>query len=431
MIRIIVILSVILFFVGIPQIDATLYEKYSYGRAEDLTDNLKVTYYNQTFSGILQHNDETVEFDKIPITIDGEKFRIRDNENKIRIWGENIEDKKYKLSILLLGDKREILNFQMYGDGEKQIIHKPKFILPDYLENQNLIGPLIKLEEYNKKLQKITGLLHVETQKKLEEEKRLLLLKEKEIERIKNTERPDYELSLDKEIKINLESPGKIPWYKSFGFDLRIVDPDKNKFNSYWQRAGYVDDVEIVSTIKDPNGKILNKFTGNTADSGTFASDYDTTFSYNTFLNGEYTLDILATKYFDESATFATASLLKEFDVYVPSTSVNVDRYPPTGTIIIVETSPGISNTLTPDLNLTCDDYDRYNILVSGGCSTMAFALDTPDFVGATEYPFTETFVYPEDLVDGNTYIIFVQFTDNFSNKSTEIISDTITIELP
>jgi len=429
MIRIIVILSVILFFVGMPQIDATLYEKYSHGRALDLTDYLKVTYFDQTFSGTLEHNGQIIEFDKIPVSFKNEKFKIRDIENKIIIGGENIEAENYRLSVLLL-DEREKLNFQMYSLGEKQIIHKPKFILPDTI--QNPIDPLIKLEEW-KELQKITGLLHVETQKKLEEEKRLLLLKEKEIERIKNTERSDYDLSLDKEIKINLQSDKRLPWYRSFDFDLRIVDPDKNKFNSYSKRTGYIDDVEIVSTIKDPNGKILNEFTGNTIDSGTFSSEKGTTFSYNTFLKGAHTLEVLATKYFDESATFARASLLNEFFVYVPSSSVTVDRYAPTGTIIIEDNPPGISDTLTPRLFLTCDDYNRYNTLISGGCSTMAFALDTPDFVGATQYPFSETIDYPddlEDLVNGNTYRIYVQFTDNFSNTSTEIIFYEITIVL-
>ncbi len=430
MIRILVISSVILLFIGISLADATLYEKYSHVAAEDKSDNLKLTYYNQTFSGTLQHNNQTIEFDKIPISFDGEKFKIRDNENKIRIWGENIESEEYSLSILLLGDKREKLNFKMYSLGEKQIIKRIPVILPDSIQNQNFTNSLFNLTDW-KESQKVTGLLHVETEQRLEKEKRLLLLQEKEIERIKNTERPDYDLSLDKEIQINLQSDRRIPYYKSFDFNLRVVDPDKNKFNSYWERRGYVDDVEIVSTIKDPNGQTLNKFTGNTIDSGTFSSEYGTTFSYDTFLKGAYTIEVLATKYFDNTATFATASLLKDFFIYVPSKSVDVDRYPPTGTIIIEKSAPGITDTLTPTLFLTCDDYDKHNRLIDGGCSTMAFALDTPDFVGTTQYPFSETFEYPEDLVDGETYTIFVQFTDNLLNKSTELIFDSVTIELP
>ena len=320
MLKVLLIASIVLLFVGISQIDATLYEKYSHGSAEDKTDYLKVTNYNQTFSGTLQHNDQTIKFDKLPITFDGEKFKIKDNENKIRIWGENIEAEKYTLSILLLGDKREILNFQMSSNGEKQIIHRPEFIIPDYLQNQNSTDPLIKLAEWKESL-KQTGPLHVETQKKLEEEKRLLLLKEKEIERIKNTDRPDYDLSKDQEIKINLQSPQRVAWYNPFDFELRIVDPDVNIFTSYWERAGYIDDVEIISTIKDPNGQLLNEFTGSTTDKGTFSSDNSTSFLYNSFIsNDAYTLDILATKYFDDTATFATASLLSEFYIYVPST---------------------------------------------------------------------------------------------------------------
>jgi len=118
-----------------------------------------------------------------------------------------------------------------------------------------------------------------------------------------------------KEIKILTQIPERFPYYQEFFFDVRIVDSTLNISNDYWNDVGFINDVEIISTIKDPLGTILNEFTGNTTGRGHYSPVNGTSFSFNS-VSGAYTLEVNATKYFEKSATFATDSIVREFFVF-------------------------------------------------------------------------------------------------------------------
>lgn len=118
-----------------------------------------------------------------------------------------------------------------------------------------------------------------------------------------------------KEIKILTQIPERFPYYQEFFFDVRIVDATLNISNDYWNDVGFINDVEIISTIKDPLGTILNQFTGNTTGKGNYSPVNGTSFSFNS-VSGAYTLEVNATKYFENSATFATDSIVREFFVF-------------------------------------------------------------------------------------------------------------------
>jgi len=123
----------------------------------------------------------------------------------------------------------------------------------------------------------------------------------------------------EKEIKILTQIPVRFPYYQEFFFDVRVVDSALNISKDFWNDVGFINDVEIISTIKDPYGTILNQFTGNTTGKGHFAPVNGTLFSFNSVLLGAYTLEVNATKYFEESATFATDSIISEFFVFSPN----------------------------------------------------------------------------------------------------------------
>ena len=167
--------------------------------------------------------------------------------------------------------------------------------------------------------QEMTGLGNIHAQKELEK-----LEKEKKKQEQKDAviiiPRSDYVESQEKEIKILSQIMEHIPYYQQFFFDIRIVDSTINGAgNDFWNDVGFVNDVEIISTIKDPYGKILNEFAGNTTGKGVYASENGTSFYYNSVLRGSYTLEVNATKYFDDSATFTTNYLIKEFFVFIPN----------------------------------------------------------------------------------------------------------------
>jgi len=131
--------------------------------------------------------------------------------------------------------------------------------------------------------------------------------------------RSQYIESEDMKIKILSQITKRILYYEEFFFNIRTVNPSINGLGSdFWNDLGFVNDVEIASTIKDPNGIILQKFKGNTTKNGNYLSP-KTLFSYNSILSGAYTMEVNATKYFDESAIFATDSVTEEFFVFVPN----------------------------------------------------------------------------------------------------------------
>lgn len=127
-------------------------------------------------------------------------------------------------------------------------------------------------------------------------------------------EKKDIQL-VERDIKILTQIPERFPYYQEFFFDVRIVDPALNISNDFWNDVGFLNDVEIISTIKDPFGTILNQFTGNTTGRGHYAPVNGTLFYFNS-VAGAYTLEVNATKYFEESATIATDSIIREFFVF-------------------------------------------------------------------------------------------------------------------
>lgn len=131
-------------------------------------------------------------------------------------------------------------------------------------------------------------------------------------------EKKDIQL-VKRDIKILTQIPERFPYYQEFFFDVRIVDSALNISDDFWNDVGFINDVEIISTIKDPYGTILNQFTGNTTGRGHYAPVNGTSFSFNSVAAGAYTLEVNATKYFEESATFATDSILREFFVFAPN----------------------------------------------------------------------------------------------------------------
>ena len=131
--------------------------------------------------------------------------------------------------------------------------------------------------------------------------------------------RSEYTESEDKTIKILKQITKRIAYTQEFFFDIRIVDPIINGIgNDFWNKLGFVNDVEISSKIKDPNGDTLHEFLGNTTGTGHYTSPR-TLFSYNSVLPGAYTLQVNSTKYFDDSETFVVDSITEEFFVYIPN----------------------------------------------------------------------------------------------------------------
>jgi len=147
-------------------------------------------------------------------------------------------------------------------------------------------------------------------------------LEKNDFKRASNIEkipRSQYIESTDKEIKILSVITKRIAYYEEFFFNIRTVDPSINVIgNDFWNDIGFLNDVEIISVIKDPNGKILNEFAGNTTGKGYYTSPR-IMFPYNTILPNAYTMELNATKYFDESGTFTTSSITDEFFVFVPN----------------------------------------------------------------------------------------------------------------
>lgn len=136
---------------------------------------------------------------------------------------------------------------------------------------------------------------------------------------IEKIPRSQYIESKDKEIKILDQFIQRIAYTQEFFFNIRIVDPTINGIgNDFWNDIGFVNDVEITSIMRDPNGIKLNEFAGNTTGNGYYTSPR-ILFSYNSILSGAYTMEVNATKYFDESGTFATDSITEEFFVFVPN----------------------------------------------------------------------------------------------------------------
>jgi len=116
------------------------------------------------------------------------------------------------------------------------------------------------------------------------------------------------------EIVIVSQMANQVPWMSNYSIDLKVYDPEINKKLDYYWKDGRIAEVEITGKVIDPNGKILKSFSGVTSQFGYFSESVYIPANSNT--NKPFTLEILASKYFDDS--LATFSFLQQFSVYAP-----------------------------------------------------------------------------------------------------------------
>ena len=104
-----------------------------------------------------------------------------------------------------------------------------------------------------------------------------------------------------------------------------------------------------------------------------------------------------------------------------------IDVYPPTGTIKIIN---GTISVKELDLKLICNDHDKNNIEIVGGCKSMAFSLNG-NFTNSEVFDFAEDFTHTAELIEGDN-TLYVQFTDDSpqSNISIEEITDDVIFEV-
>ncbi len=188
-----------------------------------------------------------------------------------------------------------------------------------------------------------TGLGDIRAQQlleKVEEEKRK---QEEEANKIV-IPRSEYTQSTDREIAILIQTLSRVSSDSFFDFDIRIVDPSANNMYDYYNTVGFIDDVEIISIVKDGEGNTLNTFAGNTTNNGHYSPEDSTYFVDNINTRDAFTLQINATKYFDDTATFATTYLLKEFFVFIPNDNDNQKIPIPLTPLIFKVTNTGIND---------------------------------------------------------------------------------------
>ncbi len=231
----------------------------------------------------------------------------------------------YKNGNFKINFENKIMLFGAHSDDEIKIRIK------DFEKNQKITLMLQRIDtdtSYEKPIiEELTVLEKFENSKKTTGMELVVPLKISNAQRLPETtkiSRSQYIESEDKEIKILFQITKRISYYNEFFFNIRAVDPAINGVgNNFWNDMGFVNDVEISSIIANPNGKILNEFTGNTTENGYYASPR-ILFPYNSIMFGPYTMEVNATKYFDESATFATNSITEEFFVFVPNNKKSV-----------------------------------------------------------------------------------------------------------
>ncbi len=218
-------------------------------------------------------------------------FKIKAIQDKVILFGKFLSDESLRISIIDMNERKKIiLDIQKLST---------QYITPVKEEHVGM-GDIRAAEEQ----------LRLEEEKKKQEEEANKVV----------IPRSEY-IQSDKEIAILIQSMDRVSIYSFFDFDVRLVDPHINKLYNYYESKGYINDVQINATVKDGEGKILNTFSGNTTMNGHYSPDSTTYFADNTNTRDAFTLEILATKYFDDTATFVTTTLLKEFFVFIPSNS--------------------------------------------------------------------------------------------------------------
>ena len=240
-------------------------------------------------------------------------FRINAFDNKIILFGIPVAD-EIKVSIVDIKNR------------EKTTIKIQKVDTVTVYEK--FVKKKLTVLEKFELAQEHTGLGDIRAQQlleKIEEEKRK---QEEEANRVV-IPRSEYTQSTDREIAILEQTPFRVSTDSFFDFDIRIVDPSVNNLYDYYDTVGFIEDVEIISIVKDGEGNTLNTFAGNTTKNGHYSPEDSTYFVFNINTRDAFTLQINATKYFDDTATFTTTSFLKEFFVFVSSDNNNIVLIPP------------------------------------------------------------------------------------------------------
>lgn len=216
-------------------------------------------------------------------------FQIKAIQDRVILLGTFLSDESLRIIIIDRNERKEIiLDIQKLGT---------QYIIPVKEEHIGLGNIRVMQEEQRLE----------EEKKKQEEEANKVVIS-----------RSEY-IQSNQEIAILIESMGRVSIYAFFDFDIRLVDPKINQLYNYYESTGYINGVQINATVRDGEGKILNTFSGNTTKNGHYSPDTATYFVDNTNTRDAFTVEILAIKYFDDSATFTTTTLLKEFFVFVPS----------------------------------------------------------------------------------------------------------------
>jgi len=224
---------------------------------------------------------------------DGGGFKIKsDSNDRILLYGTPKSDESLQIIIIDLTErKKTVINLEKLSNV---------FLIPKRQEHE--------------------GMPHIETLLKEEGNKLQAKIDAQRLEEISNKKpRSVYTKDENRKIAILDQMPLKVSVYSFFDFDIRIVDADKNNLYSYYNTDGYIDDAVIFIEVKDGDGNTLNEFTGYTTKDGHYAPDEVTSFENNINTRNAFSFDVSATVYFDDTETYITTSLFKEFFVYVPS----------------------------------------------------------------------------------------------------------------
>ena len=239
-------------------------------------------------SGIMRTDSKITSINSEIKFYNNGNFKIKLFQDRLILYGS---PDKLKVTVLDLNERQRIF-FDIYEISTQSLTPK---------ETEHIGMPDIVAQQAEEKAK----------QEAIEEAQRLDEIANK-------IPRSEYTLSEERKIAILDQTMKRVSVFKFFDFDIRIVDPEKNNLFDYYRTDGFVDDVEITSIVRDGEGNILNSFTGITSKKGHYAPEQMTYFDDNINTNLPFSLKVLATAYFDD-ATFATASLFKEFFVYVPS----------------------------------------------------------------------------------------------------------------
>ena len=356
---------------------------------------------NNHVSGIIQIEGKI-------ITFDNEVDRFYKNGGfKVKLIGD-------KVLMFVLPD-RLLVNVLDLTEREKYSFDI-KLIDTTTTYEQIVEEKLTPLEKFHQ-AQNQTGLGNIAEQNRIEEEKLATLQEEERLQEIANkTPRSEYQ-SIDDVLELIVKPDFHVPLRTTFDFSLRSTDKNLNPYSQFYG-GGYLDDVSITSKIIDPDGNVKKTITGNTDEEGYFEAP-GLYMPDNTPLNQEWSVEISGIKYFDNIEKFSTFSIVKPFFVVVnPALFIdsNIDRFPPTGTIIITKNVNGAITTPFPEITLTCNDYDKRNTLIVGGCTAMVFAINSIDFTFSTLFDFNSNFNEPIIIPDGTHHypMSFLNGTQNY-----------------